>query len=675
MRRDNQNFSPNPFVLNLNPPKKGYVRCEAFVFEPQNIEEVGLGSLYIVGFLFGATENTKYLLNAIASSIKREYYKNPKRAASKSLESSLHQANLFLAETAQQGPVEWSERLSVCAAVITDGQLHATKAGQGRLFLWREGNLMDLGEQFSEAAAIPNPTKMFKNIISGELLPNDKLLLATPTILETSSIKQLEQLLYQSPPNALKKLSSFAQEAPKPIPLGSILVDFAISLEPAMPEDIKIKPRPADQENTGARIKVGSQIKKIFRPKAFKSALILKARRAALSLAAVTKFLKGGLRPEFVTVNYQDKKISKSRQYFEFSKNKIIAGAIIVALGAGGIYFNVKIRQKEKNLKLLSAIINQVAQHRQDAKNALIFNDRQRASLFIFDALRMLQEAPRIKEKTAEINNLKDSLNAQIDEINAIIRLNELTALVDFNKSGFNFKASAISLSPSGISVFAPATNLIYQFNQYDQTGRYAVSNLPKDFFWQYFSDGDDSIFLGGPGGIIAASHDTLSAQDMNFPKVSDNLGAMMFYKQYLYFYDSQSTQIVKCHTKTARCLTAVNAQPETVDLISLAHDGNLYFSNAQNNIYKFNANQFSEIARDFYPELERVSKIITRDDLNYLYILDSDAGRIIIAEKNGKLIKQMFSPSLVGISDLAIAFDEKTGFALSQNRLFEVEF
>jgi len=54
--------------------------CDIFCYEPENIEEMSLGNLYMVAQL-DVEENCEHLINLIGSLIKREYYSASHRGA------------------------------------------------------------------------------------------------------------------------------------------------------------------------------------------------------------------------------------------------------------------------------------------------------------------------------------------------------------------------------------------------------------------------------------------------------------------------------------------------------------------------------------------------------------------------------------------------------------------
>ncbi len=53
---------------------------DTFIFEPENMDEQNLGSLYIIGEITDISANSEYLINLLVATIKKEYYFNTARA-------------------------------------------------------------------------------------------------------------------------------------------------------------------------------------------------------------------------------------------------------------------------------------------------------------------------------------------------------------------------------------------------------------------------------------------------------------------------------------------------------------------------------------------------------------------------------------------------------------------
>jgi len=173
--------------------EEGKSFCDIFVYEPENVDEQALGNLYIIGEIVDFSENSSYLVNLLASIIKKEFYSNTKRSTMESLEASLHKANSTLSDLAEQGNVDWIGNLNMTCGTYKNGELHLSQTGKGKTMLVRDGQITDIGKNTTNEEK-SHPFKTFTNIASGELENGDFVLFITPQIFNIFSMEKLRQL-------------------------------------------------------------------------------------------------------------------------------------------------------------------------------------------------------------------------------------------------------------------------------------------------------------------------------------------------------------------------------------------------------------------------------------------------------------------------------------------------
>ena len=173
--------------------KEGRSFCDVFVYEPENIGEQLLGNLYIIGEIANVSENSSYLVNLLASIIKKEFYSNVKRTAIESLEAGLHKANSTLSDIAEQGNIDWVGNLNMVCAVYSGSELHLSQAGNCKTLLIRNGQITDIGKSITKEEKT-HPFRTFANIASGELEIEDVALFATPGFFNIFSLEKLRKL-------------------------------------------------------------------------------------------------------------------------------------------------------------------------------------------------------------------------------------------------------------------------------------------------------------------------------------------------------------------------------------------------------------------------------------------------------------------------------------------------
>ena len=170
----------SPILVVNNSSLKPYV--ELFQYEPENIYQQPLGCL--VGFfeVKEFSEDSAYIVNFLTSVLKKEYYINPKREVTESLDSALHKVNMALSELAKHGNIEWLGKINAAICVIEKNNTHFSVSGNAKIFLYRNQNLSEISEGLASESPDPHPLKTFVNVSSGRLEKNDRLMITSEDI-------------------------------------------------------------------------------------------------------------------------------------------------------------------------------------------------------------------------------------------------------------------------------------------------------------------------------------------------------------------------------------------------------------------------------------------------------------------------------------------------------------
>jgi len=162
------------FIFNPNSGDKVY---DTFCFEPENRKEEKLGNLYMAG----ATNKDNFSLSSLAENIKDEYYKNYEDSPIESLKKSLEKANEFLLSERAKNEVGWLDNLNFTVITIDpDYHISFVKIGKLKTFILREDEILDMGEQEEKI----NSNNIFQNIITGDLMLGNKILILNQDIFD-----------------------------------------------------------------------------------------------------------------------------------------------------------------------------------------------------------------------------------------------------------------------------------------------------------------------------------------------------------------------------------------------------------------------------------------------------------------------------------------------------------
>ncbi|MBD3279764.1 MAG: hypothetical protein GF390_03565 [Candidatus Pacebacteria bacterium] len=114
----------------------------------------------------------------------------------------------------------------------------------------------------------------------------------------------------------------------------------------------------------------------------------------------------------------------------------------------------------------------------------------------------------------------------------------------------------------------------------------------------------------------------------------------------------------------------------EFEQITSLAIDGDIWLGTAQGEIKKFSKGseitdfQITDLAEPFNSAVQ----LYTKEDLEYLYVLEPAQHRLVSLTKDGQFYQQFKSISLAGATNLAVSETRKQAFCLSGSVVFVIE-
>ena len=186
------------FELHFNPKLNEDRLFESFVYEPSNIYERKLGSLFAVGELKNALPQNANLLDILAKIIKGKYFTLSFRSPEKAISESLKKTNEFLQEEVKKDNVNWLGNLNFAILSIKDFELIFTKTGEIKLLLLRGGQIIDMGKNLALEEIEPYPLKIFLHIVAGKLATNDIILILTKDVYDFFSKEDILRKFAQS---------------------------------------------------------------------------------------------------------------------------------------------------------------------------------------------------------------------------------------------------------------------------------------------------------------------------------------------------------------------------------------------------------------------------------------------------------------------------------------------
>jgi hypothetical protein len=169
------------------------------------------------------------------------------------------------------------------------------------------------------------------------------------------------------------------------------------------------------------------------------------------------------------------------------------------------------------------------------------------------------------------------------------------------------------------------------------------------------------SAVLNLPGEDFSANF--LRAFNNNLYMLDSSVGRIIRYQKPL---QGGSVEPIEWLEKSSR------EKPEQV--ASFAVDGQIWILKKDGRIQRYFKGLYQEsIHLSIFPELEKPKRLVANSDSPYLYILDPENKRIVIATKFGDLVAQYKSPAFDNMLDLSISRDGRVIYVLNSNNIYRI--
>ena len=781
--KENLKIKAQELVLSFKKEKKAF--CDTFIYEPENVQEQSLGNLYIVGNISNElSENSSYLVNLLASIVKKEYYANFKRTPFEALESSLYKANMTLADFTESGNSSWIGNLDMIVAAWNEETLHFSLTGRIKAFLIRDDKITDIGQGLSKKEEKPHPFKTFANIATGSLEENDKIIFATPEIIRHFSLQTLKNIFsIETNKEALRKIEDFFQKEKIKENLGILTLETKKEIlhrEEIALRQIKIEPEKEIEEETIERIETNNQtqedeIKKdekkltlenilgyrpdekqengfeeeisneenqeyeikqtkkeitfskissiahIFRVKLgmikekLKNAVLIVVKFTKIKLVpaislALKKFFSVfkkalktiTIRKSTATLEVEKPALAKNEIFersqhlqkiktkwnsFPFSSRLLLSTSLIlIILFAGSLMLLSQKKSHEINLTRYSEILTQANQKEDEAEAALIYQDETKARKNLKESRELLGEIFGSDYLQEEAKELEAKIQEQLKKLDRIVEISEPKIIYDFKNLKSEIEVKGILNLNNLLFSYNSSNNAVYKYDLAENVGlnietdSNGLGRLQKA---AVLSDGRFIFYTDSPGlAIFNPNQDELKKIDAFLPKEisSENLKDISSYGTNVYLLDAYNDQIWK-HTailggfSKSRAWIKPNEESDFSQCVSLAIDGAIYILKQDGTILKYLSGYKKEFAglSEITQPIEQATKIYTLPGYANLYILEPKNKRVLIFDKQGKIVRQYFSDRFNDLKDLVVLEKEKKIYLLNGTEIVEI--
>jgi len=674
------------FEFHFNPKNKEDAIFDSFCYEPDNVYEKRMGSLYMLGMLKNVLPQNVRFLDKLAKHIKEKYYKTVSITSEKSLKDTLKKSNEYLENIAKSGDVSWLGNLSFSVITIKNFELNFTKTGDLKIYLIRKGQVMDTDQKLNLEDFEPYPLKIFGNIVSGKLAENDIILVLTKSVSDIffqekflSDIARVS--LSENLKEETKKIKEIFNAKKEKLTKATGAALLVVLSKEEMPKERETLAPKRSLKVFSIKEAFAPILKKIRMPKI----LLLSIKKPIIKLPNFdikNKKLKITI-PKIKIPQISTPKIPKLElkiPKIQPHKKIILIPFFIIFLLLGYYIFQT---QTEKKLENYQLILETTKDNVEEAETYFILSDntpgtKNKANDILMESLQSL--SPILKDISSLPADLKEEVTAVKKDISDYLyKMNKFTELAD-PELFFEFKSN--NYIPFKINIF---NNNLYFINPYSKNAfeltqskeeRIIYTNKEIDFLEPSESS---LLFLSKPNYLLSLENGEINERQLlSAPYPDYDFDEFTTYKNNIYLLDKDKSRIVKYPFSDN---TWGNAklwleENRTNEFKSMAVDGSIWLLAEDNEIKRYYGGKLQQtITLDIFPEIKDISHIFTTPNIPYLYLIEPTEKRIIIINKSGSIIHQYQSQSFDNILDIVTSENGRTIYLLSGSKVYKINF
>lgn len=679
------------------------------------------GHLFILINLSSPQSDYEQFVGAFIEKCINTYYYCVLEDSTKILEYTLNEVNKWL-PTNLPANKKILNHLNIVIGNLKDNLINMSLIGDWQAYLIHPLKASKLQREHADI----NPIKLFNEIHQIEFTKGGGFIMTNPSLLDYLSIEKVRKIVTTIPArSAAEQLRSMVSTVPTNVSFLSIIIknqegggtdhsshasDFQQSTPLSIPKTNFSPGTETSRESLDQLISTQKRTQKIMtvpsswqtisltwsnlKDKVSSSKLgpliVMGIGKIFIGLWMLLKFLGRGL----IFVLIKIKKIitslikpdhvgprTRNRISFSWLSNLNRNKLILTTIGLLIIILVIILAWPNTSLPLLSdeeflQITSDFTAKEEAIEAALIYGDRIRAQTLLADVIALLATLPPDKKQPDKYTDLEQRTDFLTERIWNIMTISEPVELFSIGTDITNGSFTDINTKDNLIYAFTDQTQyVIYDF----EDKGYQIVDYPSNFA------GVDQSTKAPNGSILVidkdkkfflADSDGLQPTLISLSAGLQDVTATTSFFNRLYILDGQTDQIYR-HRMENNVFRAPDLWlKDNIDLTNsrdMAIDGFVYIL-ADNNILKFtNGRQETFTNIDIYPELNQPEKMSTNAEIDNIYLLESSNQRIIILDKNGKLIKQYLSDKFINLQDFAIQEEEKRIFIITDKKLYVI--
>ncbi|MDP4001270.1 MAG: hypothetical protein Q8P83_03445 [bacterium] len=583
------------------------------------------------------------------SEIILDTFRNNKRLAGDALfETSLSQINEQLGDLAHKGRKSWLGKFSCGITLKCSGQIYLANTGQISSWLRRNTELLEI---LAAEEIVLQPLKIFQNFTQGKIKEGDDLILTTSSVFNYVSFELFKNILKDTNlEQSCLQISKILQDsAGQDEGFAAFMLRFGADLSNAsdfQTQEEIYAPLPEDIVTTDAGTK------NVLGASFFSQLLKIPAKILALISNIFSRIRIPRFRP-FQSLSVSGKFFLASFILFValFSLNLIVTG----------IKSNNTKRQDTIN-EQINTLVNSV----NETESSLLYNNQDQAFEFLKTTQSNLVRLYELDTQTAETYQpLIDDLHNKVNRISTIenpeLFLNLEQAVDMFTKAGPGFVFT--NSTTKTIQIYSTELNNLFMLNSTngDIKGITHVDNLGN------YVVSENQLYR---------INETLNQFDLVKDFGNANLSGLAFLApNRAYTIDKSQNQIIRILFSANGTATPQTFLTTVVDL-SQAQDVGV-----DTDIYALFPDKLSRYSRGIEQSFELATLTDPLAQANKLfigsniYILESSKKRLIIYNKQGNLVNQIYFPSVTELKGMYVDELERNIYVLDGKKLLKITF
>ncbi len=705
----------------ISPAKNSYK--DHFLFTTITQETNPKLGYFLIGFTSELTQVLSEKIAALLYDAANYYftYENGLLSPEKSFEETIKLFNQkFFQHIAEHH--SYSKKINITIGVLVNGNLHFVNYGNNAIWLITPSNkIINLIKSLGADTTLAGD-KLFNQIFSGNITKYKRLALTNNNLATAIGINELQKILTRLPVGSIEhqlqiKLTERSLKN-QPIVIGTI-IDFAPSLHHSPSTPTKIPP----EQSLHNLFKLTDQTKKFLQPKIMPdiNKLIqiwhkIKIKRSpkGLSFKKINKRL-----PRFYFPNIKINKIknipnlthkinpSKTTVKFAIAtpknlttelrfhlkrfvttfrslprSSKILLTVALLLLAT--FSFSIRFINTKKTTSISTTYLEDITKQIQDlqdkAEAAIIYGNNKDARKYLAQSLNLIQQIPDNNKTRQELkNNLMNKYNNLYQRLNKISKIPSPLLFLDLQT--FNQQVDSQQIINLNNNLFVLSQSNLLQINTSDQSIEDKSKDIDFDSNFNFVTiTGNDLAILTQANKLLLYNPnrgEVLSEQTITNP--DQNIVAVTNYNRRLYLLDQGNGQVWRLNRQgdnfSAPRAWLKDTINDTENWRDLSIDGTVYILN-NGNVEQYSQGRRTDFAlEEITPNLINATKLKTLPDIPYLYILDPTNQRLVIFDKDGKLVKQYTSDIFTNLKDFTIIYkaqDNKTHiYLLNGNRIY----